>query len=140
MKGIGLFIIAVILSTVLFCLSIIYTLIFHISKFDRYCYKCAITIDQSGTIFCSYLFNRFLLIGNKKRYEFGHNPDETISGVIGKNYLLGCLSPLGMWLYNFLDKRDPNHSLNAIEVDETYKVKVDGKTVYKEETHTEIKQ
>lgn len=137
MKGFKLFLIAVILSVILFPLGILFSWIFNRKKFDTMLHRCAVAIDQSGNVFCSDLFDYFLLTKDENRYKFG-SPDETISGVLGKNFLRKSLSPVGIWLYNLLEKIEPNHSINAIEVDETYEVKVEGKTVYKEEKHTEI--
>ncbi len=114
MKGPKLFAVAVILGIILFPLGLLFSLCVNRKRFDSVLHRCAVTIDQSGNVFCSDLFNKVLLINAAGRYEFG-NQDETISSALGKNYLKGCLSPVGMWLYNFLDKRDKDHSIKAIE-------------------------
>lgn len=74
----------------------------------------AISIDQLGNTFCASLFNYFL---QDRGYKFG-NVDETISGVIGKNKVLGKLTKLGKALDWVLESLDPNHSIKSIEKDE----------------------
>lgn len=117
--------------------GLIYSLVSNPKNFGQALYVRAFAEDKSANTYCADLFNRYLLTDSLTRYEFG-NSDETISGVLGKNFLRKSLSPVGIWLYNLLEKIEPNHSINAIEVDETYEVKVEGKTIYKEEKHTEI--
>lgn len=80
----------------------------------KYLLQCAITVDQSGNVFCQHIFN--LIFITSKGYRFG-NPDETISSVLGKNQLNGTLSLLGKAMNHFLSFLDPNHSIDAIEHD-----------------------
>jgi hypothetical protein len=63
-----------------------------------------------------HLLNDTLLIKNENTYQFG-NKKETISSVIGKNYLTNTLSPLGKALNAFLNYIDKDHSLNSIIYD-----------------------
>lgn len=78
----------------------------------------AISIDQSGNTFCDELFNYTLV--KKGYYPYG-NPDETISGVTGKNKKRAKLSKVGKILDWILEKLDPGHSIESIEEDETWK-------------------
>jgi len=78
----------------------------------------AISIDQTGNTFCDELFNYTLV--KKGYYPYG-NPDETISGVTGKNKLRNKLSKIGIALDFILEKLDPNHSIKSIEEDEDWK-------------------
>jgi hypothetical protein len=58
------------------------------------------------------LFNDILI--KKGGHKFG-NPDETISSVLGKNFLKGKLSLMGKglnWILNLIEK---DHSIKAIE-------------------------
>lgn len=78
-------------------------------------YSGAISIDQ----FANTAFQEFWNITLKKKegYKFG-NPDETISGVLGKNKQNKTLSKVGIILDKILDFLDNNHSINSIEIDE----------------------
>ena len=76
----------------------------------------AIGIDQLGNVTCASLFNVTLI--HQSGYKFG-NPDETISGVLGKNQRLETLSLVGRSFNKFLNWIDPNHSIKSIEDDES---------------------
>ena len=86
-----------------------------VDSVSSYLYKVALSIDQLGNVVMSELLNITLI--KKGGYKFG-NPDETISGVIGKNYLKESLSPVGRILDNILNLFEKDHSINAIEGDE----------------------
>jgi hypothetical protein len=75
----------------------------------------AVSVDQFGNVVMSEMFNDILIYPTG--YKFGKE-DETISSVLGKNKLKNTLTETGSWLANFLDKLDPNHSINSIEADE----------------------
>ena len=78
--------------------------------------KIAVSLDQLGNTVCADLFNTTLI--KKEGYNFG-NPDETISGVLGKNQLMNTLSKIGKVLNYLLNKIETNHSIKSIEKDET---------------------
>jgi len=59
-----------------------------------------------------YLLN--VLWIKKGGYPFG-NRDETISSALGRNRRLGTLTVLGRGIDAFLDRIDPQHSLNSID-------------------------
>ena len=78
-------------------------------------YAWAISIDQLGNVVCKELFNDTIILHTG--IPFG-NPDETISSVLGKNKKANTLSKGGKGLDWILNKLDPNHSINSIEIDE----------------------
>lgn len=75
--------------------------------------RLALSLDQAGNVAADDLFN-CLLIHNKCHAPFG-DEDETISSVIGKNYLANNLTVFGRYLRVLLHKLDSNHSVDAIE-------------------------
>lgn len=77
----------------------------------------AIAVDQLGNVVCASLFNYTLR--KSGGYLFG-NPDETISGVVGKNKRSGHLTGAGRALDWLLEKLDPDHSIKSIEDDENH--------------------
>lgn len=79
------------------------------SKYNR---DLALANDRYGNVLCQYLFNKLLI--TNMGYKFG-NGKETISSVIGKNFIKRTLTKRGLFLYNFLEKRQKNHCLNAID-------------------------
>lgn len=121
MKGIIVFIVAVIIGIVLLPLGVIYGIFdaFYHRKFrtawkrlTHYFWSGAIAIDQLGNALCSELFNDTLI--RPSGAKFG-NPDETISSCIGRNKRAGTLTWLGKALDWILDKMDENHSIKSIE-------------------------
>tara|TARA_R110000851_G_C12646413_1_gene519661 strand:+ start:171 stop:470 length:300 start_codon:yes stop_codon:yes gene_type:complete len=92
-------------------LSFVFMLIFGSNR-SKYLLDCAITVDQSGNVFCQNFLNIFM----KKDggCEFG-NPDETISSCLGRNQLRDTLTLGGkilVWVLHLLDK---DHSIKSIE-------------------------
>ena len=84
-------------------------------KISGYFMSIAVSIDQSGNVFCKELFNDALI--GLKGHSFG-NEDETISSVLGKNKISNTLTWVGKsldWLLNLFEK---NHSVISIEHDE----------------------
>jgi hypothetical protein len=81
-----------------------------------YFLELAIALDNLGNALMQHILNDALLVKNKKTYYFG-NKLETISSVIGKNYVTGTLSFLGLRLNKLLHRIDANHSLNSINYD-----------------------
>jgi 8-oxo-dGTP diphosphatase len=78
--------------------------------------EVALVLDQAGNVIMQYLLNDLLLQKHPTTYFFG-NKKETISSVIGKNYLTLTLTPLGTALNGFLNFIDKGHSLNSILYD-----------------------
>lgn len=88
----------------------------NISQYFR---TVAIAIDQLGNVVCADLFNVTLIKFKKGAYKFG-NPDETISGVLGKNQKLDKLTTVGKILNGILSLIEKDHSIKAIEEDESH--------------------
>ena len=76
-----------------------------------YFWRVALSIDQTGGVICSQLFNLLLI---KNGYRFG-DPDKTISYVLGRNKLKGTLTDLGKALDWLLDLIDKEHTLKAVK-------------------------
>lgn len=124
MKGIVVFIIAVVLSSILVPIGFFWGVVDSFYKrgfkegykrLSDFFWDSALSIDQTANVLCREFFNDTLILPNG--YKFG-NPDETISGVIGKNKLESKLTRAGRLLDWVLDKIDNNHSINSIEIDE----------------------
>ena len=121
MKSFLLFSIAFVLMVTTAPIGFFYALIRQII-FERvktlsiFFLEVAISLDAAGNVMMQHLLNDTLLIKNESTYYFG-NKKETISSVIGKNYLTGTLSFLGNALNSFLNFIDKGHSLNSIIYD-----------------------
>lgn len=74
--------------------------------------RLALSLDQLGNVICDDLFN-WLLVSDSQIHPFG-DEDETVSSVLGKNYLVSNLTVYGSLLSRLLNLLDPNHSVNAI--------------------------
>ena len=83
---------------------------------SNYYRSLAISHDQTGNVVLRSLFNDLLLSKNSKN-KFG-NPDETISSVLGKNFVDSTLVITGVFLSFILDIFDAGHVVNSIEEDE----------------------
>lgn len=125
----GLVVIAIYLLKYLLIPAILTTLFFAFFKrkvgngfmnVAQYFREVAVSIDQLGNTVCADLFDLILI--KKGGYQFG-NPDETISGVLGKNQKLETLSTVGKILNWILSKIEKDHSLISIEEDETNDIK-----------------
>ena len=121
--GIVLFFVALVLAVILYPIGILYTFIIDIGRFkiktyfqkiNKYFLIMAVSIDQTGNVFLSELFNHMLIKNSKNKFG---NPDETISSVLGKNQLNNTLTFIGRCLNNLLNFIQPNHSVNSIEID-----------------------
>lgn len=120
-KSILLFLIAFILLTTTAPVGFIYTIIrqLFVNKFKTlilYFTEIALVLDEAGNVVMQHILNDFLLVKKRDTYYFG-NKKETISSVIGKNYLTQTLSPIGLALNSFLNFIDKGHSLNSIMYD-----------------------
>ena len=121
LKSILLFLIALILLITTAPIGFIYTIIRQIffNKFKTlslYFTEIALVLDEAGNVVMQHILNDFLLVKKRDTYYFG-NKKETISSVIGKNYLTQTLSPIGLALNSFLNFIDKGHSLNSIMYD-----------------------
>lgn len=110
-----LFLVAVLSFMLIVPLALLFKLLTWRLSLDWFL-RCAISIDQfinvwADDLFCCLLLTRF------SKHPFG-NEDETVSSVIGKNYLRGTLSQFGLFVRWFLNTLDKNHSVKAIERDE----------------------
>lgn len=79
---------------------------------NSYWRSIAVSIDQLGNVICQHLFNLTLI--KKDGYKFG-NIDETISSVLGKNWVDGTLSKTGLMLSRILNRLDPDHVQKSID-------------------------
>lgn len=84
-------------------------------KIAGYFMSIAVSIDQTGNVFCKELFNDVLI--RPKGHNFG-NEDETISSVLGKNKLSNTLTWAGKALDWVLNVFERDHSVISIEHDE----------------------
>ena len=121
LKSILLFLIALILLTTTAPIGFIYTILRQlfvnkVKTLSLYFTEIALVFDEAGNVVMQHILNDFLLIKKRDTYYFG-NKKETISSVIGKNYLTQTLSPLGLALNSFLNFIDKGHSLNSIMYD-----------------------
>jgi hypothetical protein len=89
---------------------IIYALIDTKETLSSFFGKMALSIDITGNVMFSGMFNDWLATG----YKFG-NRKETISSVLGKNKRDGTLTGLGTSLANILDFIDENHCIKSID-------------------------
>lgn len=111
--GILLAIIAIFLLYILSPILIIYSL-FRLHKFTKisdHFFDVAVSIDKLGNILGALMFNDIMI--TKDGFQFGAD-SETISSVIGRNYLTKTLRFTGRILRWALDKIQPNHCINAI--------------------------
>lgn len=92
------------------------------NKLKKYLYNVALVLDQAGNVIMQHFLNAILLKKRPNTYLFG-NKKETISSVIGKNFLLHSLSPLGLIVNGVLNKIDSNHTLDSIELNVKSKTK-----------------
>lgn len=93
-----------------FC--IVYTLVFKRKKVGDYFYSIAVSLDQLGNVTCQYPLS-YLLV-KKGGYMCG-DEDKTISYVLGINKQQNTLTKTGIWLADFLNKRDKNHVELAVQ-------------------------
>lgn len=116
MKNVLLFLVAVLLVAVLipFALTAKVVKAITVTSFDwSWFMRLAVSLDQLGNVIGDDLFN-LVLIHKDYLAPFG-DEDETVSSVVGKNYLANNLTTSGRLLRNVLHWLDPNHSVNSIE-------------------------
>lgn len=111
-----LFIAALLLVVLLTPLAVFTKAVIAIGRrqFDWTWFKrLALSFDQLGNVIADDMFN-WLLIKDDHIAPFG-DEDETVSSVLGKNFLANNLTLLGKLLRNFLHLLDANHSVKSIE-------------------------
>ena len=116
LRNVLLLIVAVLLVVLLSPLAVLAKIVFVIRrrKIDSEWFRrLAISLDQFGNVLADDLFN-WLLIHDDHIAPFG-DEDETVSSVLGKNYLEHNLTVLGKALRYLLHMIDPKHSINSIE-------------------------
>ena len=116
MQYVLLFLVAVLLVVVLIPLALIVKVVKAIVTvgFDwSWFMRLAVSLDQLGNVIGDDFFN-LLLIQDDLIAPFG-DEDETVSSVLGKNYLADNLTMFGRMLRRVLHWLDPNHSVDSIE-------------------------
>ena len=111
-----LFLVAILLVILLTPLAIFVKIVISVwrGKFDHlWLRRLALSLDQLGNVIADDFFN-WLLIRDDHIAPFG-DEDETVSSVLGKNYLADNLTVLGKALRCLLHRLDPNHSVKSIE-------------------------
>ena len=96
-----LILIAFILVAFLSPFGIIYNFIFNWETRRDYFFRIAVSLDQLGNTICAGLLNFVMTKG--EYVKFGY-PDETVSGVLGKNKAKGTLTWFGSRLCSILNK------------------------------------
>ena len=117
MRGLILFLTALILVLIFYPIGFIYSVLFTILKsgyktLDNYLFNCSLATDQHANTFLAKLFNDVMV--QPGGHKFG-NPDETISSVLGKNKLKNKLSLVGKGLDLLLNMIEDNHSIKSID-------------------------
>lgn len=108
-----LFLVAIVVVPVLSLIGFVYAFFRRPGKFSDYLLNCALSMDQTGAVYCSVLFNDIMIKAGG--YKFG-NIDETASSAFGKNEQRDTLSKFGQLINRFLNWLDPNHSIDSIEI------------------------
>jgi hypothetical protein len=124
-----LFLIAIVLFIILTPLGLLFSLITRLfvwrfkgwrKKLGEYFYICALSIDQTGNVFCADLLDA-ALIHKDAEFKFG-NPDQTISAVLGYNQYHKTLTGAGKLLVKILDTFDEAHCESAMLMDTLMKI------------------
>lgn len=118
--GVGLYILSLVLSSVLFIVGLFFALVVGfiqvrwrtgLKKADAKFLKLAKSVDKFGNVICEELFNATLI--KNSNHKFG-NIEQTISMVLGYNQLAGSLTRTGRMLVWILEKIEKDHCLKAI--------------------------
>lgn len=112
--GILLTIIAIIISSILVPIGIIYGIIKHLLGINKKALNVALWIDIGGNVFCAEFFNDIFIKANV--HTFG-SPYQTISEVLGINNQLLNLTKVGQFLVDVLHYLDPYHVEKSIRMD-----------------------
>lgn len=86
-----------------------------VEYWGKYFKKIAVSYDQTGNAINGQMLTDCL--GNGEGEKFG-NPDETVSGIVGKKKKSNTLSHLGWAIAVCLNKIEKDHVEKAIEEDE----------------------
>jgi len=122
-KSIAVFIIAYFALKYLLLFGIGYAIVVSIFKgrednepvFSKYLWNLSLSIDQTLNVCLQFILNDLMRF--PKGVNYG-NPDESISGVTGKNQIKETLTLFGKAINWFLHKLEKDHSIKAIEKDE----------------------
>ena len=109
MKGLGLFLIAVVLGTLFLPFAILFVAFDSVFNLMG---DIALSIDMAGNVFLRRPMNYWLI--TDAGYKFG-NRKETVSSVLGKNQRDNTLMPIGKWIAKVLDTIDPGHCKESID-------------------------
>jgi 8-oxo-dGTP diphosphatase len=119
--GVLLYILSLLLSVILLPVGFVYGVVAAFWK-HRFktgvrnvnvkCLELAKSIDKYGNVACAELLNA-TLITKDSPYRFG-KIEQTISKVVGYNYLFGYLTRTGRALNWVLNKIDRNHTVDAV--------------------------
>jgi hypothetical protein len=121
-KNLLLLLVAIILGVILIPIGVIFAVVkfLLISNYKTayniitdLIFNMALGIDQLGNTSCKYFFNATLIKDDS--IQFG-DVDETVSSVLGKNYLANNLTKTGKALNFILDSIDAKHSIKSIGI------------------------
>lgn len=107
----------IVISPIVMTFSII-RLIF-VGGLSKYFYYLALAIDQLGNVMIAPIANKLLI--KKESINLFGNPNETISYVLGVNYVKKTLSSFGYFIAHTLDVIDKNHVINSSNTEQKYK-------------------
>lgn len=119
--GLLLFIVAIILTTAVTLISLVFTPIYYLVTFkwksgvkelDKWFYKLALSVDQFGNVSCAKTLQ--VLLTKPINHPFG-DEDDTVSYCLAKNKELGSLTLLGRIIGGILDLIDKDHLAKAID-------------------------
>ena len=122
MKGIVLFFVALILTTILTVFYIPLTIVYHLftlkflkgfNRVGEYFHQMALSIDQFANVSLQTPLN-LLMIKGEQKHLFG-DEDDTVSYIIARNYYLNSLTKFGMFWAWFLNFVDTDHLDKAID-------------------------
>lgn len=120
--GFILFIVAIVLTSFVSVLSLVFTPIYYIStlkwksglkELNKWFYKVALSIDQTGNVLCAKTLQA-LLTKPLGAFQFG-DEDDTVSYIIARNKNRNTLTAFGRFNGWILDKLEKNHLDNAIK-------------------------
>lgn len=121
MRGLTLLLVSIILAIIAGGLSLIFTPLYFIARFDfqkgldhmgEWMSKIALSIDQLGNVFGGSMFQ--LLFIRRGGHLFG-NEDDTISYVLARNHYKGKLNFFGKFVRLILELIDPGHLRESIQ-------------------------
>jgi hypothetical protein len=120
--GLFLFILACVLTFFIGALSLIGSIVYYlvtlkwktgVKVLNKFFYKCALSVDQTGNVLCSVPF-QFIFTKGLDVHPFG-DEDDTVSYVIAMNQKKDTLTWMGRLLAAILDLLDRNHLQKALD-------------------------